>query len=255
MVERFGITIPKLSGKEERTAYVYLPVGYEQESERRYPVMYMFDGHNLFTDEEATFGKCWGLADYLDYTNTQIIIAAVECNTFGNKRLEEYSPFDFEMHDGTKIKGRGKTYMDWLTKSFKPLIDENYPTLPDRENTSIAGSSMGGLMSLYALCKYGKVFSKAAALSPSLWTNGEQITELIRKSKILKDSVLYMDYGSLEFGNHFSQRSFFANAANELILKGINVTARIVKDGTHTEGSWERQMPIMFPTLGYFGEE
>ena len=77
MVKEWDITIPSLTGGRTRRAYVYLPVGYGEEEGRRYPVMYMFDGHNLFFDEEATFGKSWGLGEYLDYTNTKLIIAAV----------------------------------------------------------------------------------------------------------------------------------------------------------------------------------
>ncbi|MCQ2478929.1 MAG: alpha/beta hydrolase, partial [Clostridia bacterium] len=173
MVKRFKVTIPTLSGDEMRRAFVYLPVGYAS-SNCSYPVVYMFDGHNLFKDSEATFGKSWGLADYLNKTKPPVIIAAVECNHNGNSRLSEYSPVNFSFH-GERVKGNGKKYMDWLVNEFKPYIDSNFRTLKDRVNTFIAGSSMGGLMSLYAVCNYGKTFSKCAALSPSLWVgeNGQ----------------------------------------------------------------------------------
>nr|MDE7379563.1 alpha/beta hydrolase [Clostridia bacterium] len=168
MVVRSLIKIPALTGERERHSYVYLPVGYTQNTDVSYPVLYMFDGHNLFSDDEATFGKCWGLADYLDRTQTPLIVAAVECNHEGDMRLSEYSPVSFYYH-GKRITGRGKKYMDWLTGEFKPFIDQNFRTLSDRNNTYIAGSSMGGLMTLFALAKYGNVFSRGAALSPSLW--------------------------------------------------------------------------------------
>ncbi len=109
MVIRKKIKLPTLTGEKERQSYVYLPVGYE-ESGRSYPVVYMFDGHNLFTDEEATFGKCWGLEEYLDRHETPLIVAAVECNHEGNMRLSEYSPVDFNFR-GQHVKGRGKKYM------------------------------------------------------------------------------------------------------------------------------------------------
>lgn len=146
MVIRKKIKLPTLTGEKKRQSYVYLPVGYE-ESGRSYPVLYMFDGHNLFTDEEATFGKCWGLEEYLDRHETPLIVAAVECNHEGNMRLSEYSPVDFNFR-GQHVKGRGKKYMDWLVTQFKPYVDGNYRTLSDRKNTMIAGSSMGGLMTL-----------------------------------------------------------------------------------------------------------
>ncbi|MDE6585097.1 MAG: alpha/beta hydrolase, partial [Clostridia bacterium] len=166
MVERFNITIPSLTGDKERRAFVYLPDDLEEDE--RCPVMYMFDGHNLFDDSEATFGKCWGLEDFLDDNGIKVIIAAVECNHDGDKRLEEYTPVGFE-YRGKKYKAKGAKYMNWLVKEFKPFIDENYPTLPDRHNTAIGGSSMGGLMTLFALSKYNRYFSRGAALSPSLW--------------------------------------------------------------------------------------
>ncbi len=251
MVERWDITIPSLTGERPRKAYVYLPVGYEEEEERRYPVLYMFDGHNLFDDEEATYGKSWGLADYLDYTCTQVIVAAVECNTVGFGRLEEYSPVNFSYTDGTPLKGKGKKYMDWLVKEFKPYIDENFPTLPNRANTAIGGSSMGGLMTLYALAKYNSVFSKGAALSPSLWVGEGRALEIIKNGRYGRNTVLYTDYGSREFSNHDGQRKLFAETCSALIEKRVMVTARIVPNGNHSEASWERQIPFFMNVLGF----
>lgn len=254
MVESWKVTIPALTGDRERKAYVYLPVGYEEENERRYPVMYMFDGHNLFDDAEATYGKSWGLSDYLDFTRTQIIIAAVECNTVGYGRLEEYSPVDFNDFDGTPLKGRGKKYMDWLVSEFKPYIDENYPTLPDRANTAIGGSSMGGLMTLYALAKYNSVFSKGAALSPSLWVGGGKAAQIIKNGRYGKNTVIYTDYGSRELRNRRGQRERFASVCSALMEAGVYVTARIVPDGSHCEASWEKQIPFFMNVLGFGAE-
>ncbi|MGN0818438.1 MAG: alpha/beta hydrolase [Candidatus Coproplasma sp.] len=249
MVERFSVTLPALTGGKERTAYVYLPVGYG-EDDRRYPVMYMFDGHNLFTDAEATYGKCWGLEDYLDATRTPLIIAAVECNHEGDGRLSEYSPVSFNFH-GRRVVGRGKKYMDWLTGAFKPYIDGNYLTLPDRLNTFIAGSSMGGLMTLYALAKYGKIFSKGAALSPSLWVGGGVLPTFLTNAKFSRQTVLFMDYGSREFINHEPQRQAFCDAYSLLVQKGVYVTSRIVPEGVHSEASWEKEIPYFLATLGF----
>lgn len=254
MVERWDVTIPALTGEKKRKAYVYLPVGYEQETVRRYPVLYMFDGHNLFDDEEATYGKSWGLSDYLDYTRTQIIVAAVECNTEGNRRLEEYSPVDFVLKDGTPLKGKGKKYMDWLVREFKPYIDENYPTLPDRANTAVGGSSMGGLMTMFALAKYNRIFSKGAALSPSLWVGSGSVLELIKNGRYAANTILYADYGSREFFNHSGQRELFAEACAALIEKKVLLTARVVPGGTHCEASWEKQIPFFMNALGFTPE-
>ncbi len=252
MIERFPVKIPALTGENERCAYVYLPAGYGESGER-YPVMYMFDGHNLFSDGEATYGTCWGLSDYLDKTGTKLIIAAVECNHTGNERLSEYSPVDFEFYGGVKIRGKGKKYMDWLVGSFKPYIDENYLTLPDRANTAIGGSSMGGLMTLYAVAKYGKYFSKGAALSPSLWLNGGSLGGWLTEGvKFKKGTSVYLDYGSKEFENHAPQRKAFAEVSSALIQNGVYVTARVVEGGKHCEASWRRQVKYFMPALGFF---
>ena len=87
MVKKWDITIPRLSGDRTRRAYIYLPESYEKEPQRRYPVMYMFDGHNVFFDEDATFGKSWGMNKYMTESKKDLIIVGVECNTEGNRRL------------------------------------------------------------------------------------------------------------------------------------------------------------------------
>lgn len=247
MVIRNKVKIPTLSGENERTSYIYLPVGYER-GDRRYPVLYMFDGHNLFSDEEATFGKSWGLSDYLDYTDTPIIVAAVECSHKGNSRLSEYSPVSFDYH-GERVIGRGKKYMDWLTSDFKGWVDSSFRTLPDREHTFIAGSSMGGLMTIYAIAKYGNYFSRGAALSPSLWVQEGQVPTFISKAKFRQGTRLYTDYGSKEFSNHSPQRELFGEVFKILCSKGVAVTARIVPGGTHCEATWQKEIPYFMDIL------
>ena len=248
MVDVWEVEIPSLTGTKKRRAYAYLPDDYEL-TERRYPVLYMFDGHNLFSDSEATYGKSWGLSDYLDATHTPLIVAAVECNHEGNERLSEYSPVDFTFRNGEYIRGKGKKYMDWLVNTFKPYIDENLRTIPDREHTAIAGSSMGGLMTLFAVAKYNKYFSRGAALSPSLWAYGTNLVEFIEKSRFAKDTLLYMDYGSKEFDKAGRAKKSFCAATEALIQKGVNLTARIVEGGEHCEASWERQIPVFMKVL------
>ena len=251
MVEQWDITLPSLTGDRARKAYVYLPEDYEYNEDKRYPVMYMFDGHNLFFDGEATYGKCWGLKEFLDRTGLPLIVAAAECDTVGNGRLSEYSPVDFVFKNGEKIKGRGKLYMDWLVKVFKPLIDAKYRTLPDRENTALGGSSMGGLMTVYALSEYNAYFSRGAALSPSLWVYGGEVPPFVGRGKFGKDTVLYMDYGSREFKNHDVQKSVFADTCAALIQKNVLLASRIVPGGTHSEASWEKCIPFFMDALGF----
>lgn len=249
MVDKWDIAIPELTGDERRGVYVYLPESYDRNPERRYPVLYMFDGHNVFFDSDATYGKCWGMKEYMDYTNTQMIIAAVECNhSPDHGRLKEYSPYSFSEAGFGKIEGRGRITMEWMVRKFKKMIDLRYRTLPGREDTFIAGSSMGGLMSLYAVLQYNEYFSRAAALSPSIWVAPDKLERLARSTR-LENTVVYMDYGELELGQHTSMRRQFAKLSAVLIEKGVLLESRIVPGGTHCEASWERQIPFFMATL------
>ena len=250
MVENFTAHITPFG--LDRNTFVYLPDDW-QSSGRRYPVVYMFDGHNLFFDSTATYGTCWGLKEYMD-AHPQAIVVAPECNHEGNARLAEYSPYDFVWQE-YDIKGRGKAYLDWMVQELKPLIDAKYPTLPDWENTAIGGSSMGGLMSLYALLQYNDTYSRAAALSPSIWVAPDKLSGLVGRAKLAPGTVLYMDYGSREMGNHDGIRRQFSALSGKLMTRGIHLTSRIVPGGTHCEASWEKQLPFVFHTLLYEVEE
>ena len=250
MVKKWELTIPALTGKAKRRAYIYLPDSYARKPNDRYPVMYMFDGHNVFFDSDATYGKCWGMKEYLDKTKKELIVVAVECNHVGNGRLEEYSPFDHENDTLGAITGKGKLYMDWLVKYLKPFIDKNYRTLPGREDTVICGSSMGGLMSLYAAVCYNHVFQRAACLSSSLWVDADKVLQMIAGANIKNDTCIYMDYGSVEIHNHEGNASALIAAAHLLLTKRVDLTLRIVPGGTHSEVSWEKQIPIFMDCLG-----
>ena len=250
MVIEWDVTLPALTGKRSRKAYIYLPDCYEQDDVRRYPVLYMFDGQNVFFDGKASFGKSWGMNAYMTWTRKPLIIVAVECNTRGNGRLREYTPVSFSDEKYGDITGQGKKYMNWLVGELKPYIDENYRTLPDRAHTYICGSSMGGLMALYASTVYNHVFSRAAALSPSLWVSPYKVTRLVENAEISGDTVIYMDYGSQEMGNHGAMLERLTDMSMLLLSKGVNLTFRIVPGGDHSESSWERQLPIVMECLG-----
>ena len=250
MVKKWNVTIPQLSGEKTRRAYIYLPESYEKSKDKRYPVMYMFDGHNVFFDEDATFGKSWGMNKYMVKSKKDLIIVAVECNHEGNRRLVEYSPFSYENSSFGKMKGKGRVYMNWLVNVLKPYIDQNYRTLPDRKNTIIAGSSMGGLMALYGVCVFNHVFQRAACLSPSLWVSSGKVLEMIARAPIKNDTCIYMDYGSEEMFNHVANQESLISTSHLLLTKRVNLAMRVVPGGNHSEASWEKQIPIFMECLG-----
>ena len=250
MVKMWKVRIPELAGREKRRAYVYLPTMYKAQPRRRFPVLYMFDGHNVFFDEHATFGKSWGLAEYLDFMDVPLIVAAVECSSRpDNSRLSEYSPFDFSDPEVGDIRGRGEATMHWLINDFKMKIDRRFRTIPWREQTFIGGSSMGGLMSLYAVSRYNHIFSRAAALSPHIWAGKHQLIGLLRHAPMAHDTVVYMDWGSAEVDRSMARDQ--REVADALFDRKIALTARVVPGGDHSEASWERQAPFFIETLMY----
>ena len=255
MIETFKRQIRSITGREGRKVYVYLPDAYLDDPEARFPVLYMFDGHNVFFDEDATYGKSWGMKEFLEEHEVPLMVVAVDCNHHpDNGRLSEYSPYDFRDEAFGSVHGRGDLFMEWLTGKLKPEIDRRYPTLPERENTFIAGSSMGGLMSLYAITAYNRVFSRAAALSPSIWVNGRRLRKQIREADMAPDTVIYLDYGSRELENHEAMLHEFTLTASALMERGLWVNARIVPNGDHSEECWEEQVPFFMETLAYSRE-
>ena len=249
------IKVPVVGGEQDRRSYVYVPDFAEEDHEARFPVLYMFDGQNVFFDSDATYGKSWGMLDYLEATGIPVIVAAVECNDGpNNERLSEYSPFDFYEAGFGSVTGRGKETMEWYAGVFKPWVDSEFPTIPDRTHTMIAGSSMGGLMSLYALMEYNHIYSKAAALSPSISFSPGSVRHMIKDAVIDPDTTLYMDCGEREFGRHRHSDTImghFADVTTLLLKKRVRLTSRVVPDGTHTEASWERQISIFMDTILY----
>ncbi len=255
MYEQWEVTLPELTGEETRNAYIYVPDEAAEDPDLRFPVLYMFDGQNLFFDQDATYGKSWGIKDYLEENHIPLIVAAIECSHHDEAdacggRLSEYSPFDFRFHRSRQqIIGRGRLTMEYYVNEFKPYVDGRYPTIPDREHTFISGSSMGGLMTLYAVLEYNHVFSRGAALSPSLLFSPDRIREMIRKSEI-GPTVLYMDNGSEEM-HSLRSKQLYADICGRLIKKGVLLDSRVVPGGTHCEASWERQIPFFMETLFY----
>ncbi|MGN6249399.1 MAG: alpha/beta hydrolase-fold protein, partial [Ginsengibacter sp.] len=134
--------IPQL--KRTRRIWIYLPPEYKN-SAKRYGVLYMHDGQNLF-DAATSYSGEWGVDEYLDSiankNEKEVIVVGIDNGL--SKRMSEYNPWEFENFG----KGEGDQYVDFLVKNLKPFIDEHYRTLKNKANTFIAGSSMGGLISL-----------------------------------------------------------------------------------------------------------
>lgn len=241
---------------ENRMLHIYLPENYDTSGER-YPVMYMFDGHNLFFDEDATYGTSWGLYDFMKGYDKQVIIVGMECSHRGNERLEEYCPYRKKMM-GQWIDGIGDKTMQWIVNEVKPLIDRDYRTYGHREATAIGGSSMGGLMTLYAMLAYNGYFSKGAALSTGVFWNISNLRKELESHAIQPDTRIYMSWGEKEmgraaYGKDPSKDTREARTVykfeRELQERGVKTYHYFQWGGEHCERDWRSQNQIYMDFL------
>lgn len=251
MLDKWEVSIPELSGDMLRSVTVYVPDAAQENPDARFPVMYVFDGQNIFVDEDASFGQSWGMLEFLTETQAPVIVVGIDNNQEGDMRLCEYSPFSHDDSILGRIKGMGRKTMNWIVRELKPKIDEEYPTLPERENTIIAGSSMGGLMALFGVTAFNRYFRCAACLSPSLWVDPAKVHHMLRRAHMAEDTLIYVDYGSIEMGNHPENVEALLGCVQSLMRRGVDLTFRVVPGGTHSEESWRERLPVVFECLGF----
>ena len=141
--------------------------------------------------------------------------------------------------------------MDWLTGMLKPVIDRRDPTLPNRENIWIAGSSTGSLMRLYADSVYNHIFIRAASLSPAVPLVRGRMADLIRRMEFTPNTVIYLDYGAGEAGGSQEILRCFRDTVDALLERGVAVIGCIDPNGDHCEESWEEQILFFMWILLY----
>lgn len=253
MYEQFDVNITPLNRK--RKVRVYLPVEYDQDVSRKYPVLYMHDGQNLYHDEDAGYGMAWRIGDYLDKSGIHLIVVGVDCNE-GLLRLDEYGPWEStEMTevfsaDRQTIGGEGKKYIDYIAHELKPLIDRTYRTNP--EKTSMAGSSMGGLISTYAACKYPHIFRRVASISSAYWFNQKEIESFIKESDLTMVERFYMDIGTKENTESIDDLTYIGSSREVygLLKDKVKYCRFEVVDGAvHNETAWRERVPVIFDYL------
>jgi predicted alpha/beta superfamily hydrolase len=199
-------------------------------------------------DNATSYSGEWGIDEFLDSLEAnanQCIVVAVDHG--GTRRLNEYSPYDFELKGiGAMSKsnhGEGKEYVDFLVKTLKPYIDKNYRTAKDKANTAIAGSSMGGLISLYATLRYPRVFGAAGIFSPAFWV-APGIFEYIKTAGKKVNSKIYFYAGKLE-GETMVPDMLKAYEEMSRVSKS-KMQAVIRDDGKHNEDTWRKEFPLFY---------
>ncbi len=255
--------MPELN--RHRNLRIYLPPKYETNNES-YPVLYMHDAQNLYDEKTSSFGHIWDIGAIMDayYQEHGKGMIVVGIDNGKELRYNEYSPWKDEeiveiMPHAKKTNrygGEGFLYVDFIVNTLKHYIDSKYRTLRDRDNTSISGSSMGGLISLAAGIRYQNIFSKIAAFSSALFFAEEEMKTFVSNTKKQYDMKIYMDIGTNETSNleieEFPKLYFNTNKELVELLKdsGFNNLKFIIDEGaSHNEVYWNKRFPKMMDWL------
>ena len=236
--------IPQLN--RNRRIWLYLPPDYDT-SNKNYPVLYMHDGQNLF-DAETSFSGEWEVDETLNqlHANGDYGAIVVGIDNGGTHRIDEYSPWFNPSYGG----GEGAAYIDFIVETLKPHIDQNFRTLPGRNHTAIIGSSMGGLISQYAVMAHGETFGRGGILSPSFWFSNEVYDQVMQTPKT--EDVRYYYLASENEGN--------GSVVDDIVIMGQQLSAQnyltntdytIVStaDGAHSEWYWAREFADVYEWL------
>ncbi len=229
--------IPQL--QRYRRITIYLPPGYKT-GLKRFPVLYMHDGQNLFDEYTAGYGE-WGVDECLDSLisikkEKPCIVVGIDN---GPHRLTEYNPFYFEQFG----KGEGDAYVNFIARTLKPFIDSAYRTLSTAPNTIIAGSSMGGLISYYAALKYPQTFGKAGIFSPAFWT-ADSLRYYTNSTASKQRGLLFFYMGKLEGKEYLNDMVRIVDVVGRL-SKAYIYTA-IDDEGAHNEQAWRKWFPQFY---------
>lgn len=251
-IEEFALDISPFS-ENPRRIWVYLPESYDR-TKKKYDVLYMFDGHNLFDDSLATYGKSWGIKDYLDANNIDLVVIGQDCNHGGSKRMDEYCPMKAERTWGeTPIDAVGDITAEWFVNVLKKECEKRYRIYKSRNHTGIGGSSMGGLMSEYMIAKYSHVYGAAACISPAHYYCWDALNEMIRNAD-MQECRIFLSFGSKEIqGRTEEAMASLLQISNSFEKKGSHCHPYLQPEGNHSEASWEKMVPLflewMFPQL------
>ncbi|MDT4897283.1 MAG: hypothetical protein QOH25_2360 [Acidobacteriota bacterium] len=238
----------------DRDVIVYLPPGYETNRKQRYPVFYLHDGQNLF-DGATSFikGAEWRVdetAQALIETHAIKPLIIVGIYNTGRDRIDEYTPTADAKYKG----GKADLYGRLLVEELKPFIDSEYRTLKDAKNTGVGGSSLGGLVSLYLVLKYPKVFGSAAVVSPSVWWDKKMIVREVEALKKRNGVRIWLDIGTKEGGSEAEEhRNNARQLRDALIAKGWKEGADLkyyeAEGAEHNERAWAARVDPMLRFL------
>jgi len=237
--------------RNTRFLRVWLPPGYDDAANagRRYPVLYLNDGQNLFESSTAFAGVEWQVdetADRLIREGAVPPMIIVGMDNTGKERLREYMPHR-SMHP-MMLRVQGRYYPDFLTKEVMPFVESNYRVASGPENTGLGGSSLGALIALHTAMVRPGLIGRLLLESPSLWASGRQAIKESRTVRVWPERI-FLAVGTAEAGNAERSRTV-ADDVRELagILRRAELgeprLRLVVKDGAgHNEAAWAERFP------------
>ena len=229
------LRMPKLGSA--RKLRVYLPPDYTKGAQR-YPVLYMFDGQNLF-DEATSYAGEWGVDETMDALACEGFPAIViGIDHGGEQRFNELIPY----WNVRFLPNEGALFIDDVVHAIKPFVDANYRTLPDRDHTAVVGSSLGGLSADYAIHRYPDVFGKAGVFSPSYWVSDEPFA-IARRTALPAGSRVYLYTGGREGTESVSQLETMASILRAHSHGDDSVTMHVMPEAEHNEAAWRAEFP------------
>lgn len=224
--------------ERSRTVRLYLPNNYESRTDR-FQVIYMHDGQNLFDDATSYVGE-WGVDEILNEIahegGPEFIVVGIDNGQ--DKRMNELSPWENKKYGSAE----GESYMKFIVEVVKPYIDENYRTLTDPDNTAVMGSSMGGLISHYAIYQYPDVFSKAGIYSPSFWYAYNEVFSFTEQNPLPKTHRLEFLVGRKEGRMMYKPMEDMAAKIIDSGHDENSVRSKVVADGEHNEKFWRSEL-------------
>lgn len=234
LVEKFKS--PQLGN--ERTLRIYLPPSYGGDTKRRYPVLYMHDGQNLFDAKTASYGTEWNIDEVADRLAHQgdmeeVIVVGIDNTT---DRIAEYTPCCDPKHGGGKLNA----YTDFVAKTVKPWVDKQYRTKPGRQHTAVMGSSLGGLASIGIAQRYPRIFSMAGGVSSSFWWNSQEEVKHPPKKMPVR---FYIDVGTVYDGQEDSE-AFRQALMKNGYREGRDLLFLVDEGGRHNEQSWAGRVHV-----------
>lgn len=244
----------------DRTVIVYLPPGYDENPEARYPVLYMHDGQNLFDAASSFIGVEWSVDETVTRMVTEgLVEPLIVVGVYNTSRRDfEYTP----AVDANRGGGGVALYADFIVNDLKPFIDANYRTRPGREHTGVMGSSFGGLASLYLGWKRSDVFSRVGAMSTSYWFADSYIIRMVEESPKPEGTRVWIDMGTAEGDPTDRDDDGVPNFINRhrtmrdlMVEKGFTYGRDLkyveAEDAVHNERAWAARFPraleFLFP--------